>query len=290
MLLSAVLIVALATGSPEPPVVKPAIKPAVAQTPQPNPKLLKTALRNTSEDPAAENEILKLANHSRAEAGLSPLRMDDELSAAAREHALRMAANEQLSHQFAGEPALLQRISRVSSSPMDRAGENVAYNSSPEGAHMALMQSPPHRHNLLDPGFNVAGIAALWNGGRLYVVQDFGHELPAYSAQQTRGLVVKAISDVRHRAGLPRLTAVANRNLDDAVCNLAQQGRLDARALKPRDGRGIVTFSQSNPETLPAGAVTLLQDRGARQYEIGTCYARSKANLGGMYWIAIQLY
>jgi len=290
MLWSTLLILAIAAGNPEAPVAGPAIKPAAVQTTQPAPKLLKTALPNTSEDPAAENEILELANRSRAEAGLAPLRMDDSLSTAAREHALRMVANEQLSHQFAGEPALLQRISQVSSSPMDRAGENVAYNMSPEGAQRALMQSPPHRRNLLDPEFNVAGIAALWNGGRLYVVQDFGRELPAYSTQQTRGLVAKAVSDVRHRAGLPRLTPITDRDLDNTVCDLAKQDHLNAHALKTRGGRGIVTYSQSHPETLPAGAINLLKDQGARQYEIGTCYARSKANPGGMYWVAIRLY
>jgi hypothetical protein len=39
------------------------------------------------------------------------------------------------------------------------------------------MRSAPHRKNLLDRGFNVAGIAAIWSKGRLYVVQDFAHEV-----------------------------------------------------------------------------------------------------------------
>ncbi len=63
----------------------------------------------------------------------------------------------------------------------DHVGENVAFNASAEKAFEALMQSPPHRRNLLDPTFNSAGFVAFWSGRRLYVVQDFAHRLPAVS-------------------------------------------------------------------------------------------------------------
>src|SRR5271165_6595535 len=65
------------------------------------------------EDHAAENELLEMANKSRGLAGVPPLRMEDNLREAARAHARLMVASELLEHRFPGEPALLERIARV---------------------------------------------------------------------------------------------------------------------------------------------------------------------------------
>ena len=144
---------------------------------QPTPKLLSAALPSTIEDSAAESELLELANQRRKEAGVPPLRAAESLTDAARAHARLMVQKQQLSHQFAGEPSLMPRL-RESGLPLDSVGENVAYHASVEKAFEALMQSPPHRQNLLDPQFNIAGMAAFWSGGRIYVVQDFAHQVP----------------------------------------------------------------------------------------------------------------
>ncbi len=159
----------------------PAAKKAVAhssqRSTQPTPKLLSAALPSSTEDAAAESALLELANQRRQQADVPPLRMDEGLTEAARAHARLMVDRQQLSHQFDGEPSLMPRL-RESGLRLDSAGENVAYNASAEKAFEALMQSAPHRQNLLDPQFNVAGIAAFWSDGKLYVVQDFAHQLP----------------------------------------------------------------------------------------------------------------
>ncbi len=286
-----ILSFAMLAGDPAQPAKKPVLESAAVQSTQPTPKLLKTALPTNSEDPAAESRILELANQSRQQAGLSPLRMDESLNAAAREHARLMVESEQLAHQFAGEPALLQRIAQVTTLRLDRAGENVAYNSSAERAQHALMLSPPHRQNLLDPTFNVAGIAALWSDGRLYVVQDFGREVPTHSTRETGELVGRAIKRARQQSGLPQLEPITDQNLDNTVCELAQDSRVTARAFSGSAGsRGVVTYSQSRPEILPQGALRLLADREASRFAVGTCYARNATNPSGMYWVAILLY
>ena len=104
--------------------------------------------------------------------------MDAHLSSAARVHARLMVERQQLSHQFDGEPPLMPRLLETGLR-LDRVGENVAYNASVEKAFEALMQSPAHRRNLLDPSYNSAGFAALWSHQRLYVVQDFARQLPS---------------------------------------------------------------------------------------------------------------
>ena len=146
---------------------------------QPSPKTVSTeSSPAAAEDFAAEGTLLELANQRRREAGAPPLRMDASLSNAARAHARLMVERQQLSHQFDGEASLMPRLLEVGLN-VDRAGENVAFNASAEKAFEALMQSPPHRRNLLDPTYNSAGFAAFWSNGRLYVVQDFAHRLPA---------------------------------------------------------------------------------------------------------------
>jgi len=144
---------------------------------QPTPKLLSAAMPSSNEDHAAESMLLELANQRRKEAGVAPLRMDERLTEAARLHGKLMVDKRQLSHQFDGEPSLMPRL-RESGLPLSWVGENVAYDTTAEKAFNALMQSPPHRQNLLDPDFNTAGFAAFWSDGRLYVVQDFARVLP----------------------------------------------------------------------------------------------------------------
>lgn len=144
---------------------------------EPTPKLLSAAQASPTEDAAAESELLRLANQSRLEAGVPPLRMNEDLIKAARAHARLMIQQRQLSHQFDGEASLLKRLHETGV-PLNSVGENVAFNTSAEAAFEAFMHSPPHRSNLLDPDFNAAGFAAIWSEGRLYVVQDFVRQVP----------------------------------------------------------------------------------------------------------------
>src|SRR5438128_5789684 len=61
-------------------------------------------------DPAAERKLLGLANQARVQAGLTPLRADEGLTEAARQHAAAIAERQQLSHQLPGERPLAQRL------------------------------------------------------------------------------------------------------------------------------------------------------------------------------------
>jgi uncharacterized protein YkwD len=260
---------------------------------QPSPHSISAAGSSSDddEDSAAEKELLAAANQSRELAGVPPLRMDESLREAARAHARRMIASHRLEHQLSGEPALLQRIAQASPLPMDRAGENLANASCAPGANEVLMRSAPHRQNLLDPGFNIAGMAAFWSKGRLYVVQDFAHEVPSYSAQQSAKLVSQAVDEVRQQAGLSELAQFTPPNLDQAACSLAKENLPNARLLAAAyDNRKIITYTQSRPEVLPPGALRLLRDPGVRQFAVGSCYARNANYPTGMYWVAILLY
>src|SRR5271170_2688981 len=75
---------------------------ASAQQPTPNDR--------SPYDAEAERALFVLANQARAQAGVAPLQRDEGLTQAARAHAAAMASQQQLSHQFAGEPPLEDRL------------------------------------------------------------------------------------------------------------------------------------------------------------------------------------
>ncbi|MGA3091127.1 MAG: CAP domain-containing protein [Terriglobales bacterium] len=260
-------------------------------TPSGNP----AARASSGEDSAAESELLRAVNRSRELAGSPPLLWDESLGEAARAHALRMVASARLEHRLPGEPSLLERIAEAGGQDdalkIDRAGENIAQASCPQGAIDVLMGSTAHRRNLLDRNFNRAGIVAIWSKGRLYVVEDLAHQVPTYSAEQSRHLVGQAIDQIRHQADLPLLAEREPANLDQAACNLATESRPSARSLAAAyDNRRVIAYTQSRPELLPASAQSLLRDPAARQFAVGACYRRNLAYPTGTYWIAILLY
>lgn len=291
MLWAPLAILALLAGNPEPSPVPPSSTTSDTRATQPAPKPALMATPEAAEDSAAEKEMLQLINKSRAQAGLAALRLEPSLSVAARAHAQLMVASKQLEHQLPGEPALLDRIAQVITIDLDRAGENIAEDACIEHAHDALMHSPPHRHNLLDGGFNVVGLAAMWSKGRLYVVQDFGHEIRPRTQAEVRKMVSDAVRDVRQEAGLGPIPAYQASKLDEAVCRMTQEGRPSARLLQTSyDNRRIITYTQNRPEILPQKALPLLREPDLRQFAVGTCYARTATYPTGIYWVAILLY
>jgi uncharacterized protein YkwD len=244
-----------------------------------------------SYDSAAEQQLLDLANQARAQAGVAPLQKDAGLTQAARGHAAAMARERQLSHQLDGEPTLSQRLAATGDIRLDRAGENVALDSNVEQAEQHLLQSPPHRENLLNSAYNVAGFAVVREGARLYVVQDFGHSIPSYSPDQSEDLVAGAVEQVRAQLNLPALARVPGPVLQTAACSMAQENRLSTRATHDLADRfNVLTYTNVQPQVLPSGANRLIGDRHLRNFSVGTCFGRSNSYPSGVYWVALIFY
>jgi hypothetical protein len=214
--------------------------------------------------------------------------MDDGLVRAARAHAVKMAAQEQLSHQFSGEPALGDRISANSTLHLDREGENVASAPDPEDAHRALMASPPHRDNLLSPKFNVAGIGVVRKGANLYVAQDFGDSIATVSVQKAEELVAESVEQLRSQAHMPRLARVSNGSTEASACAMAQADSLSAAA--PPSGAYTLRYTSMQPEQLPSNISKVIAQRGLKTYSAGTCYARTQKYPNGAYWVVLIFY
>ncbi len=268
---------------------------APVKDPKPVPeKLLNTASARQQPSPndssaydvEAERELFDLTNQARAQAGMAPLQIDDGLTQAARGHAVEMAAQQQLSHQFAGEPSLTQRLAANCTLHLDQAGENVAYAGNADQAQQSLMHSPPHRENLLNPAYNVAGFGVVRAGFTLYVAQDFGHSLPAYSPRQAGGVVSGSIARMRREANLPQLQWMDSDAAQAAACSMARADSLKTPA--PR-GAYILRYTTAQPEALPAVAAKAIEDRAVHTFSVGTCYARTNTYPNGVYWVTLVL-
>lgn len=147
----------------------------------------------------SERQLLALANQARRQAGAPPLALDAGLSWAARLHAQAMLRAQRLSHQFDGEPSLPQRLAATTELQLEQEGENVALDYDAEHGHQHLMLSAPHRANLLNPSYNVVGLAVVRSKDRIYIVQDFGSALPKYSSAEAKNNVAAAVNQMRRQ-------------------------------------------------------------------------------------------
>jgi uncharacterized protein YkwD len=276
--LIASLAIVLATGALTlaVPALHAAQQPATADS-QPSPNY----------DLEAERRLLDMANRERAKAGLAPLQKDEGLTHAAREHATEMAAQQKLSHQLSGEPNLEQRLAASTKIHLDRAGENVAFAGSVDQAQDSLMHSPPHRANLLNAAYNVAGFSVVRSGSLLYVTQDFGHSLPSHSDEEAEVLAGRSVDRVRAQNRLPALQRLDGTEAASSACAMADADSLKAAA--PRV-RAVVRYTTPQPQTVPAEATRAIANRSVHSVAVGTCYARTASYPTGVYWVALLFY
>ena len=241
-------------------------------------------------DPQAEQVLLTLANMARAQAGAPRLTLDAGTSRAARAHAAAMFSARRLSHQFEDEAALPLRLATSTHTQLEQEGENVALDFDAANGHQHLMLSPPHRANLLNPAYNVVGLGVVRSGDRLYIVQDFGHALPNYSAAEVKDRIAATVAQARHQANQPDL---ARRDLsvaDNAACSMAHADTLGTSPVHQLAQRyTVLSYTSLHPETLPAEAGRLLASHNLRSFSVGTCYARTATYPTGVYWVVLSL-
>jgi hypothetical protein len=139
-------------------------------------------------DDESEQVLLQSANRDRAAKGLAPLKWSDTLAEAARQHALRLAQQNTLSHQLPGEPGLSSRASKTGAR-FSTIAENVAEGPSAENIHRQWMNSQAHRDNLLDPQLDTVGIAVVDRNGTLFAVEDFSTAVVGISIVEQEKLV-----------------------------------------------------------------------------------------------------
>ena len=122
-----------------------------------------------------ELEVFNLINSQRVSNGLAALNIDDELQNVARVKAKDMVDNNYFSHNSPTYGTPFQMIKNFGIS-YKAAGENIAGNSSNQGAVNAWMNSEGHRANILSNNYNYTGVAVVNSPkyGKIYVQMFIG--------------------------------------------------------------------------------------------------------------------
>jgi hypothetical protein len=213
------------------------------------------------------------ANRERTSRGVPALKWDPSLAQAADQHALRMAGQNTLSHQLPGEPDLPTR-EKEAGAKISAAAENIALGPSVVGLHAGWMNSPPHRHNLLDPQFNSIGIAVVRHGQTFFAVEDFSHALAALSLVEQEKMIASSVRG----AGL---SIRLDNNDARRVCDGNQ----------PIDSQPtfIAEFSSTDLHTMPDSLKRTIHSGNYAQAEVGACTKPATDGLSE-YHIAVLLY
>ena len=114
-----------------------------------------------------ESGVLADINAYRQSHGLVPLRVSGQLTDAARQHSLSMAARGYFSHDSADGTSFWKRVQHYYAARSFRywaVGENLLWSSPDVDASHALqmwIDSPPHRENLLTAKWREVGLSAV---------------------------------------------------------------------------------------------------------------------------------
>lgn len=241
-------------------------------------------------DTAGEAQIVDLVNQARAAAGVAPLTVDRRLTQAAQKHSQLMAEHGELSHQFDGEPSLQRRFANEEM-PAGEEGENVGLSQTVAGAHQAIMDSPPHRHNLLNPNYNTIGVGIMRRSGMVYVTEDFAWRLPEYSEAQAEAVVQSAMEHYVHAVGTMKPVRHLEPQLRSMACAMALNDKLNDQAAMQLPGvHEAMMWTTGDPGQLPDRLQKRLRQSLPSGYALGACFAPSVNHPGGVYWIVMVMY
>lgn len=123
-----------------------------------------SAATSSSGPTAVENVFTSRLNQARASQGIPRLTPRSVLVAVARQQAQRMANQGLLYHN----PNLTTEVTN-----WRWVGENVGYGPDARTVHVAFMNSPGHRANILDRDYTEVGVGAVVVGGRVWVAEVF---------------------------------------------------------------------------------------------------------------------
>ena len=139
-------------------------KPVEEAEPKPDPAPEVEVDPNLSKLTADEQLMFNLLNQARAERGLEPLKIHMGLVKLARMKSQDMVDLDYFSHESPTYGSAFDMMKNAGIT-YKKAAENIAGNSSVEGAHSSLMNSSGHRSNILNSSFTHVGIGIV-NGSK----------------------------------------------------------------------------------------------------------------------------
>jgi uncharacterized protein YkwD len=115
---------------------------------------------------SSEESLFLLVNQARERRDRPRLLLSQSLSRKAHRHSARMAEEGWIFHH-----SCLSCL--LSSWEWDAIGENVGVGGTVRSVHRALMDSRPHRRNILSRAFTKIGVGVVRSGGRVWVTEIF---------------------------------------------------------------------------------------------------------------------
>ena len=174
---------------------------------------------------------------------------------------------------------------------LERGGENVATAATVDQIYASLMRSAPHRENLLNPSFNVAGFGVVRNGYLLFVTQDFGEGRATYSTQTSQDLAAASVAQMRQQKRLSGLQRLNSGAAQAAACSMAQANSIKTpMSREMARSHYLLRYTSNQPQSLPSSAPRAIGDRSIRAFAVGSCYARTASYPNGVYWVALMFY
>jgi hypothetical protein len=236
--------------------------------------LLVNAAASAQQHTVAEQYLFQAINQERAAAGLPALTWNRPLTEAAQYHAQQMRTEDNISHQFDGEPDLVARAA-AAGMRFSRVAENVATSGSVLEMHAALMESLHHRENILDPAVNSIGISVLQSGLQLWGVEDFAKEVVSLSYLQQESQVAQLMMN----AGVAN---VEPSPLAREMCRMAS-GFTGSRPAF------VMRYKASELDRLPLQLKQRIAQGHVTSASVGACAPSEKSHFTS-YSIAVVLY
>lgn len=222
------------------------------------------------------HRIFDLTNQDRALHNLPPLRWSNPLASAAQAHARRMPFAGYLSHDYPGEPGLVQRTSQAGAH-FQAVAENIATGFSPSGINTEWMHSPTHRSNILDPRMTALGVGLVERNDTLYAVEDFSD---ASEVLSTSG-VERRVGELLRQQGI---APTEPRHPAALACE-------SSSGYPPGvNGRLVIRFDTGDLNHLPGGVVSQLHSGNFRRASVAACGSDSSQPGFTTFRVAIVLY
>ena len=232
-----------------------------------------------------EKKLFDLVNQERARARAGKLEWNEKLAQAALEHSKLLEQHQALSHRFAGEPTLPERVG-ATGARVNAVAENVAEAPDVFTIHAGLMGSPGHRENILNEKYNAVGISIVEHGSQLFVTQDFGH-IVSYNEKDFQDTVVSVFAQMRKANRLRRVDVVADAQLRKVACAKDMNTK---RVIQTLPGSVLaVVFSASDAASVREPLREAASDQSIERMNIGVCM-ESAANGFTRFWVVAAFY
>jgi hypothetical protein len=239
-------------------------------------------------DSAVERKMFDLVNQERTKRGVPPLQWSDQLQQSARKHTENLAEHQQLSHQFSGEPMLSGRIA-ATGFHFSASAENVASATLADDLHIALMNSPGHRANILSPKYDSIGIGVVHRGDSYYATQNFARATEETSSSDAERRMGVALNRWRAAHHMAPVKIVASPHLRNIICDQGERETISARELIIDNGFfGATGATSSKLDEIPEALESVASRPNLDRMAIAACFKVTPKYSGGVYWFAFE--